>query len=216
MKRAGAYVLTHPKTGLFYIGHTSDFTTRQKCHTSELNNGRSHIAKLSDVFQAGDDISWEFHPTATKDDALQLESDLIAQQASSESICNKHHAGYTLSDEHRQILSDYAKANPMSEESRRKGIIANTGRVMPRDAVERSRLANIGRKHTEETRLKMSSSHATNGISTEGRKKISEARSKEIILDDVKYKSATDAAIQLGVHRSTITQRLRRLRSQCN
>lgn len=210
MKKSGVYKLTHVRTGLFYIGHTGDIDARKKIHVSELSNGRSSISNLNAVFERGDELLWEFTATVDKSEAIGLERKLIRENVDCVGICNQVHAGYHLSEDRRQLLSEYAKGRVISDETRRKMSESLKGRVMSPESIEKSRRGNLGRTRSDEARKRMSDGHKLSPMSSEGRKRISEAKSVPFVLDGVSYSSTEEASRLLGVHRTTVRARRRR------
>lgn len=209
MKVAGAYKVTHVPTGFFYIGHTGDFVKRKTRHVSDLNCGRSFITKLAEVYKPGDELEWVLYPAQHKARALVIERHLISLNQDSPLICNKFNAGFTISNDHRQIISQYAKNRVMSDETKSKISMAKLGSTHTPESKERISIARRGYKHTEETKARMSMSKASNPLSQEMRDKISLARSKPVTLDGVTYTSVNAAASALGVSRQVIHYRIK-------
>lgn len=209
-KIPGTYKLTHCRTGLFYIGHTGDFIERRRVHIKKLNNATSNIVGMREIYEPGDKLDWVLYPTIDKAGALILERNLIGEFADSPLICNQLHAGYSISDEHRRRISEYAKAHPIAQKITLRGLPLKPRKPLSPETIEKIRLKNIGRKHTVETLAKMSKSKRDNPLPQYQRDIIAKARSKPVTVDGITYESSKIAARVLGVSRRTIYERVKR------
>lgn len=132
MKRPGAYTITHIASGCIYVGSSGDLDTRKQLHLSALRLGKNKNARLQDLFIEDDRLESVEYPTATKNDALTKEQELI-----------DYHKGplllnvYTL-DVRNPSASRAANGFRYSEESR-----------------ERMRQAQLGKTLTDECKQKM-------------------------------------------------------------
>lgn len=55
----GTYMIKHP-SGIFYIGQTVNYITRQRNHLSQLNRNTHHATLLQDAYNLNPNIEWEF------------------------------------------------------------------------------------------------------------------------------------------------------------
>lgn len=55
----GAYMIKHP-SGIFYIGQTVNYITRQRNHLSQLNRNIHHATLLQNAYNQNPIIEWEF------------------------------------------------------------------------------------------------------------------------------------------------------------
>ena len=130
-KQCGAYILTHVDTGIFYVGSTRNFYNRKKEHLHLLKNDKHHSRVLQKVYRDNQNISYQFFPTETREDAFDLEQKLLDENSQ-----NKY-------------MSNIAINSRLAT----KGLY-----VSPETKAKMSR-ANLGRKHTEEAKQKISEAH---------------------------------------------------------
>lgn len=136
-KQCGAYILTHVDTGIFYVGSTGDFVSRKGDHYHLLRHDKHHSRILQQVYNDNQNISFQFFPTETREDAYDLE---------------------------QKLLDDNSRNNRMSNiaiNSR----LATKGLYMSPEQKAKISTAGLGRKHTEETKQKISEAHI--GICTD-------------------------------------------------
>lgn len=138
MKRPGAYTITHIASGCIYVGSSGDLDTRKRLHLSSLRLGDHRNDRLQDLFIEDDRLEFVEYPTATKNEALTKEQELIDYHKSP-LLLNV----YTL-DVRNPSASRAANGFRYSEESR-----------------ERMSRAQLGKTLTEECKQKMRDSSST-------------------------------------------------------
>lgn len=122
---------------------------------------------------------------------------------------HKFNVGRKASLETKKKMSDLRKGRTFSEETRKlKSQIAKEKGQRP--------YLPVGFKHSEESKKLMSESSKGQIFSEETRKKLSDAKkgktannAKAVIIDDIAYKSVSDAAKELGLLRRTVTERIK-------
>lgn len=138
----------------------------------------------------------------TKDEAEQKEIELIAYYNSADrdfgyniSLGGFHHGKHSI--ESRMKIS---KA--------RQGKSYNVGRKLSEEAKLKISKANKGRHHTEEAKKKLSEAHKGKSKSEEFRQNLSDIKSVPVICIETKkiYKSATAAGKELGIDNSSISK----------
>ena len=128
----GAYIIQHP-SGLFYIGSATDLIKRRDEHKSRLRNNGHHVKRLQDAYNANNELVWEYHYTATREEAFQKEKELIQLQKGDPGILNyvytdwkpvvsqaarnkstELRTGVPLTTQHRKNISHGLKNNPLA------------------------------------------------------------------------------------------------------
>lgn len=82
------YVMTHPGTGVFYIGSTSNLDGRRNTHLSRLSQNCHHSIKLQEAFNTDGQLTWQTTECATNEIAHTLEQQLISQAIGNPLLCN--------------------------------------------------------------------------------------------------------------------------------
>lgn len=179
------YAIDHPSTGVTYIGRTSNFPRRKLNHLSTLNRGEHSNSILQEVYSSDNNIVWSVHEVASKEDAIELERKLITERKDDPGLANYH-----LAKTSTKVISSF------TEERRQ-------------DMSARGKL----RKHTDETKLKIGLAHKGRTPSDDTLRKAAEVNSKNVTVDGVFYRTASDAAVALNVHVSTVLNRARNPRA---
>ena len=109
-------------------------------------------------------------------------------------------------DTHAYGKIGYRKGKKASEETRKNISQAQTGRVLSEETKQKMSMAHKGKVFSQITRDRLSLAHLGKKFSEESIKKMSEAHKKPILCSNNgrSYDSATDAAIDLGLNRSSI------------
>lgn len=101
----GVYIIRHPTSGVFYIGSTGSYSKRQKNHLHALRQNSHHNAALQQAYSINPNITWEFHPTTTRDEAYALERSMIKSNVIDPAMANLKHA-VEMTAEHRAIHAE--------------------------------------------------------------------------------------------------------------
>lgn len=197
----GAYTLTHVETGLRYVGSTDRPTAREIEHKSKLNTGTHHIKQLQSVFDQHEDksLSFEFHPTETREQAYDLEQKLLQEGRGDSLLVNRSYHSRSSkevipSTETRQKMSDARSGAKHSEETK--------------DAIRR---AHLGRAKSPEHIENLSAAQKKLAEDPIHRQKLKEqamATAKSVLIEGKEYESIRTASATLSVPRATVRQRL--------
>lgn len=153
-----------PQGRLFYIGKGSE----KRAH--EFSNRGKHWKNL--VAKYGKPDVQIIANWGTEKESLDHEILLISCfRDLGHKLCNKTDggegiSGYRHTEDTKAKIAAASKGNKwnlgtkMPEETKQKIRLANTGKKMNPAAVEKSRQAKIGKKHSEEAKAKMSQAHA--------------------------------------------------------
>jgi hypothetical protein len=85
----GTYRITHPFTGMFYIGSTENFIKRRHYHLSDLRRGVHVNEMLQYNFNLDKKLIWEFTEQATIEDARAHELHLIHDNVDNIAMMNQ-------------------------------------------------------------------------------------------------------------------------------
>jgi hypothetical protein len=72
-----AYIIEHPKSGLFYVGSTGEAGQRRRAHLSTLKLGKNRNHALQEAYNDDPELRFTFVLSSTKEEALALEQKLI-------------------------------------------------------------------------------------------------------------------------------------------
>lgn len=119
---AWMYIITHPSSGVFYIGSATCHLSRRDEHNSRLRNNVHHCKKLQDAYNANSDLVWEFQETETREEAYALEKSRIAQHAGDPGLLNMQYNGYkpVISEKARAATSASKLGTPLSDIHRKR------------------------------------------------------------------------------------------------
>ena len=168
------------QAGVFYFGSTGNYAKRQKHHIHHLRRGIHGNKFLLELFVHAPELTWEFVPCETREEAYQLEETLIRKNWENPKLCN---AAYGRSGWY---------AGTMPDGVRRRIAETQTGKV-----------------HSDETKLLMSRQRRGKKKSTEWSNKIAEASRLRVMVGDVVYIGREAAAAAFGIHPGTVTDRAR-------
>lgn len=158
--KSGIYIIRNCVGPKFYIGSAVNLDRRLKFHRWSLNRGNHINIHLQRAWNKYDDSAFDFQVyfTCEKKDLIfheQLTIDAFIVRHGRDNIYNINlTAGSTL-------------GRPCSEETRRK-------------ISEKNKITSLGRKHTPETKLKMSKAQKGRIITIEARRKLSIAHKGKI------------------------------------
>lgn len=155
MGEIGTYVLTHVTSRKFYVGSSGQLTKRIDRHYRELNSKKHHNKPLQDLWDKCPKLEISFFYTETRDDAYNLEQDLLDRYKSSDELLN---IGITVKG------GDNLTRNPNRKEIVEKILKSLKEKLKVLTSLERKLLYGrpgkkngmFGRKHTEKTRKQMS------------------------------------------------------------
>lgn len=178
------YTIVHPVTGIYYIGRTNNFSKRKTMHLSELRRGVHSNSKLQEVYNQDSNILWYTQDVQSGVTAKELEKIQIEANRDDPKLANYH-----LAKASDAMLSQFTedRRNKISERM-------------------------TGTRHTDETRKLMRIRQKDSRVSDAALSKASDVNRKEIMIDGVVYRTASDAAVALNVHVSTVLNRARNLR----
>lgn len=192
MKQAGIYAIRHVASGKVYVGSSVNMTARWSEHRSKLRRGKHHSPRLQHAWDKYGEASFEFvvrELISDKDARIARETELIASLGA----CDKAR-GYNILP---QAASPAGRV--LSEETRRK--ISEAHKKIPKEKQLRN-LGNIrhfaGKRHTAETRAKMSANNGQRG-------KTLSAERKRAIGDRHRGKTISDA--QKAINAETCRRR---------
>jgi group I intron endonuclease len=149
---SGIYVIRNLNNGKCYVGSARNLTQRQRDHFRMLRGGYHHSRHLQSAWNQYGEECFQFFPIAFIADASRLVE--FEQMAIDSYRAAKQDCGYNM--------------RPKAE--------SNLGHKFSAETVEKNRLSNTGRKHSEATRALMSAAHQGKINSPIHRKRISIAK----------------------------------------
>lgn len=180
LKSAGIYKITNLATGKIYVGSSKKLIQRYKSHCRDLKRGCHRNEYLQHSYSKHGSEFFIFEIVEIIEDVASL---TIVEQHYIDSLdcCNKG-IGYNISpradrpgvlaEESRRKISEYRKANPWTPEQ-----------------IEKSRIARIGKKHTEEHKKLISEGcKKTFKNMTDDQKRKFNTKMKEVFNTDVHRK----------------------------
>lgn len=239
--KIGVYLLHNQETDQGYVGSSKDIHERGKEHFQMLKAGKHPNRRLQAAYAANPNFDFVGLVLGDREVAFDYEQEVIDELRGSPLLLNIakdarycQFEGFLHTDESKAKIGAASKGNqyargvkhtaetkakvsaaltgrPVSEQTRRKIGIANTGKYHTVEAKEKNRQAHLGKTHGEETRQKMSIAHSGKQISEEQKTKLREAKSSEfksISADGVVYPSINEAARQLGLNAGTVYYRV--------
>ena len=154
MKIIGTYILTDNKTKQFYVGSSNDIKKRFKQHYSLLNSNRHHNKLLQKLWWDNNGLVESIFPTDTREEAYLLEQDIIDRFKHTKLLLNiglsvEGGDNITRNPDKEKILDQMKK----SAVKRLSLLTADDRRILFSNL---GKLGMTGKKHTEESKLKMS------------------------------------------------------------
>lgn len=198
----GVYIIRHPASGMFYIGSTGDYTRRQVVHMSQLRTGTHTNVHLQAAYNSDPNITWEFIPTNTREEAYASEQSMIQSYFGHANIANIIYAR-PRPEEHRAAIAESWTDERRAQHSQ---MLAECWTDEKRAAMAS---AKMGTTHNQETINKMSDTRTGMTKTPEWVDKIADSRRVGIIVDGVAYRSATEAAIAHNTSPTTVLHRAR-------
>lgn len=199
-KTPGAYILTHEPTGRFYIGSSGDLRSRLLDHRRLLIRGVHGNKNLLDCFTEWGDIDIKYELFDFRSEAYRREDELLGYFHGQPLCCNVGR------DPHGAFIGG------MPEETKHKLRLANLGRRHSDEFKQKCSIRLTGHRLSEETRRRISEANLGKSFSDEIRLNMREAKTltagKSIIIKGIRYRSYAEAVRALGIHESTIRQRV--------
>ncbi len=162
----GVYRITCVESGKSYIGSTKrPFRIRWKSHRYELNRKLHCNSHLQRSWNKYGESSFEFYPL----EPVQFVEDLIDREQAWIDIYQAHDRAYGFN------IESCADRHCLSEETKAKISAANTGKKRTPEQVARC----VSRKHTAETKAKLSVINAGKTLTEETKAKISATNTKK-------------------------------------
>lgn len=213
------YEIKNMKNGKCYIGSSSDFQKRKNAHINLLRKGIHHNQPLQEDFNLMGEKAFEFKVLQSFSE-IERHALFEAEQYWMDR-CDEH-LRYNLY--HNAFGMSYTgHKNPMfgrthSEDVKRKLSVINSGENNPwYNNMEHMQMMRSlitkrfdGRKHTTETRRKMSEAHKGR-VKSESeclKLRLNNGNNARICVNGVFYRSMAEASRQLGISRTTITSRV--------
>lgn len=135
MHASGIYVIRNIKNGRVYVGSAVSFHARWTKHQNELRSGKHKNYKLTHSVAKHGIESFRFEPILICDKAL-----LLFYEQRAMDVLDSYNTGYNCSPTAASQLGV-----TRSPETRKRMSLGKIGKKMPAYAVEKSRLANLGR-----------------------------------------------------------------------
>ena len=184
------YTITHPYTGVFYIGYTHDLVMRKASHVHKLRNNIHPSELLQAAWNIEPRLTWSFVECDDRDHAVKLEKETIVSFKGNDLLANYRFVK-GFEQWQKESVSRHMKAYWTDERKKIRG-------------EERK-----GRKHTEATLTKMKKVHANNKLPAEANVLAAEKRRIQISIDGVVYRTAKIAAAETGWNINTVLKRAR-------
>lgn len=212
----GAYVLVLP-SGHFYIGQSGNWPKRLMKHRWQLERNIHDNRKLQSHFTEWADVEIFEFPTNTVEDAKAKERELVARDWGHPLLCNTEdpndvagyrrgvpmgpeHAARTSAAQLGRKLTDEWKANISAGHKASKAAAAHIAELA---------IANKGRVHTPEARIKMSLARTGVPQSQDWVINRTESFSQRVEINGVVYRSGNEAGRHLGIPGNTVMRRCR-------
>jgi group I intron endonuclease len=214
----GIYIITNKVNNKKYIGLSNDINRRFWEHKSSKK--KKNNTNLIKAFKKYHVDNFDFQILELVDDESKLaEREMFwIESIKPEYNMNKGgngNLGHTVSNEVREVLRICGKLQwerKTDEEKQR--IIKNNltgttkGRIVSEETRRKLREYNLGRKHTEEAKLKVSIKNKGKRLgNTDGNKKVIKLDINGNFISE--HNSIKEAAIELGIHPSNITKVLK-------
>jgi len=182
--QAGAYVITHTPTMIFYIGSTRNVSKRITMHIHQLNTVKHANARLQQLYRTPDDLEVDVLPCVDIASALAMEQQLLDRYIGTYFCCN-------VSTD----VSAPATGLKQSDEAKLKNKLSNTGRIV-----------------SESTKLKMAESRNTWKTSEPAKAHLdamNASKRRALTIDGVYYNSVAAAAKELRLTTGNVGHRAR-------
>jgi len=186
-KQSGVYLIRNIVNGKVYVGSSVNIAVRWSGHRNQLRKGKHTSRHLQSAWNnyGEDKFAFVKRRLCPVDDLLRVEQEYIELHCSSDPECGYNICkragrppdltGIAKSDETKKKMSEYHRNRPV--EHQRKINEATTGqkngmfgRKHSPEMIEHYRRISTGKKHTSETRARMSSNQVGDKNHSFGRK----------------------------------------------
>lgn len=205
--KAGAYVIQTMDGSLTYVGSSSNVSRRLNEHLSELRCRKHPKRELQIAFDRATKLVFYLRATETREEAYDIEQAMFDQLAQIDGFLNS-----SVSARNPCVFPE-GFVHPNT--GRKRDPVMMAAAVSKRTGVyvgENSK--NFGRKHSAETKARLSEIAKARPVSEEKVEAMRAARigkinpkAKSIIIDDVYYLSAGHASAVMGIPTATIYSR---------
>lgn len=209
-----AYILTHIKSGDFYIGSTGDFKSRRQKHIGALNRNKHSNPNLQRRYNEDKELSFSIFIANDREDAYKMEQELINKYKNDKKCLNvgldvrAPNLGKKFSDITRAKIASrkgilhHAYGKKFSEEHKRKISQSNLGKINTIESIEKNRLAHLGKKASEETKTKMSIYRTGKYLGKDN------PHAQTVSIDGIIYNTVKEACENLKIAKSTLWRRI--------
>lgn len=235
-KQIATYIIHNSKTNEMYVGSTKDFSSREKQHKKDLKNNTHHNKNLQKAYNRNpSDFDFVAVPTETREEAYDFEQLIIDEFFGRTplflNLDNEARAGgiknYTTEIREKMRLAKIGKPQSLENiEKRTIGLKNYWGKEENKiksselrkkylkdnpEAIERIRETSTGRIHSPETIEKIKQGNigktrSNENIETLRYAHLSQARA--VIINDVIYKTISEASRSLNIPVNTIHGRI--------
>ena len=222
MKISGIYkIQSLIKPHKIYIGSTVNIQHRWICHSNDFKKNKHCNKKLQNHYNkyGESDLQYSILLDCDKKDLIRSEQLYIDSYSPYFNICKKAYSclGIKRSKEIRKQMSDrykgisFFKGRHHTEKTKELIRSKKVGHKQSKETIEKRILKCVGKKRTNETKLKMSKPHKqyirrieVSEINTKTK------RIRQYIFDNISNKTQTELAKELNIHQSTISKLLKR------
>lgn len=212
-----AYVLTHQKTGMTYVGSTHNLYTRINQHKTRLQAGTHRNPNLQQAFDDDPRFDMGFVRAENKEEALDIEQKMLDEGHAQGKLLNvafdarRTGLGVAVQDEAKAKLREATNRQFSDDAARQRH--SELSKKMWEDPEFRAK--HVGRERSAESKKAVSEGLRQKYIDDPDLKvRQGLARKKEIVYNGVTYPSVTDASKILGIPTSTLHGRIKRSNDQ--
>lgn len=224
LKVPGFYTVVNEDV-VHYVGSTENLYRRFSEHRFRLSAGNHENKNLQALYNKVETLLFKPVPTDSKERALDIEQAHLNDPDLKQHLCNiavdarNPAKGITLTQEHKNKLSEAMTGREVSEETRSKmsasrmGLRNGLGHKRTPEHTAALVSANTGRNVSETTRAKLAEASRGNSyalgnkLSDETKNKQSISKGTPVTIDGNTYQSAQFAARQLNLSPQTILNR---------
>lgn len=195
------YVITHVKSGSFYIGSTSNAAKRKHHHLWTLVNNQHYNHRLQELYESDPSFYIDIYKFDSLETAREIEQRYITYYLGNPLCCN--------------VSGDAChptKGRPLSQENKNGISAALTGRKMDRAWRKKLSDAKLGAVQSEDTKLKKNEAIKIATLNNPWQHKAAQASaavlSKKVSIQGVIYNSITVACNHLKLTHKVISRRL--------
>lgn len=221
------YLLVEKETGNTYVGSTNNARKRLISHKSCLNRNVHRNKSLQDSFNKNPDLEVVCAIVEDKEMAESLEQNFLDEHMGSGQMMNvasradspflspeirskiiEVNTGRIFSQETRDKISKASKGRKHTDEVRQKISKHHQGHLVSQETRDKISEARIGKKFTQEQRNRLS--EIRKGVKQSEEHKLKRAAAKEIpvIINGIKHRSFSIAALELGISSTTVARKI--------